>query len=69
MKMERQECLDAEITSYVVEVPLREHGSKEVIEAKQREVENLKLYEVFEEVEDEGQETIGSRWIITKKEK
>ena len=26
-------------------------------------------YGVFEEVEDKGQEKIGSRWVITKKEK
>ena len=26
-------------------------------------------YDVFEEVEDNGQERIGSRWVITKKEK
>ena len=26
-------------------------------------------YDVFEEVLDEGQETIGSRWVVTEKEK
>ena len=26
-------------------------------------------YDVFEEVLDEGQETIGSRWVMTEKEK
>ena len=26
-------------------------------------------YDIFEEVNDEGQETISSRWVITKKEK
>ena len=41
----------------------------EVIEAKQKEIENLEKYEVFEEVKYEGQETVGSRWVITKKEK
>ena len=40
-----------------------------VIKAKQKEIENLKTYETFEEVDDEGQETIGSRWIVTEKEK
>ena len=29
---------------------------------------NLKLYETFEEVKDEGQETIGSRWVVTEKQ-
>ena len=34
-----------------------------------QEIENLEKYEVFEEVKYEGQETVGSRWVITKKEK
>ena len=54
---------------YVVEVPVREHGKAEVIEAKQKEIESLKMYETLEEVDDEGQETIGSRWIVIEKEK
>ena len=29
----------------------------------------MEKYGVFEEVEDEGQETVGSRWVITRKEK
>ena len=41
----------------------------DVIEAKKKELENLFYYDVIEEIEDEGQETIGSRWVITKKER
>ena len=68
LKMEKSVCfLDSAV--YVVEVPVREHGKAEVIEAKEKEIENLKLYETFEEIDDEGQETIGSRWIVTEKEK
>ena len=37
----------------MVEVPVREHGKVEVIEAKEKEIENLKLYETFEEIDDE----------------
>ena len=59
--------MDYEIFS--VEVPVKEHGKPEIVEAKNNEIENLKLYETFEEVIDEGQETIGSRWIITEKQK
>ena len=33
------------------------------------EIENLKKYGVFEEVEDTGQERITSRWVIMRKEK
>ena len=33
------------------------------------EIRNHKDYDTFEEVPDEGQETIGSHWVITQKEK
>ena len=68
MKVENTECFD-DISIYTVEVPVREHKTPEVIEAKQKEIENLEKYEVFEEVKYEGQETVGSRWVITKKGK
>ena len=48
---------------------MRGHKKPEVIEAKQKEIENLEKYGVFEEVEDKGQETVDSRWVITRKEK
>ena len=56
-------------TTYVVEVPVKLHNAPEVIEAKDKEVTNLTDYDTFEEVEDTGQEKIGSRWVITEKEK
>merc|ERR1712240_689963 len=59
LKMEKSVCF-MESSVYVVEVPVRDHGKAEVIEAKGKEIENLKLYETFEEIDDEGQETIGS---------
>merc|ERR1712243_204500 len=59
--------MDYEIFS--LEVPVKEHKKPEIIEAKNTEIENLRTYETFEEVLDEGQETIGSRWIITEKQK
>ena len=48
------ECFDREESVYVVEVPVKEHKSPEVIEAKDRELQNLKDYETFYEVEDTG---------------
>ena len=66
--MENSECFD-EMTIYTVEVPVREHKKLEVIEAKHKEIENLEKYGVFEEVEDEGQDGLGSRWVISRKEK
>ena len=58
LKVENTECFD-DISIYIVEVPVKEHKKPEVIEAKQREIKNLEKYRVFEEVEDEGQETVG----------
>ena len=52
-----------------MQVPVKDHGKKEVIEAKEKEIENLGLYGVYEEVEDIGQEKIGSRWVVTEKQK
>ena len=68
MRMENTECYD-NITVYTVKVPVREHKKVEVIEAKDKELDNLMKYGVFEEANNEGQETISSRWVITKKEK
>ena len=68
MQVEKSKCFD-EITIYTVEVLVREHKKTEVIEAKQREIENLEKYGVFKEVKDEGQETVVSRRVIDKKEK
>ena len=52
-----------------MELPISEHGRPKVKEAKISEVNNLLDYEVFEEVEDKGQETIGRGCVVTAKEK
>ena len=39
-----------------------EHKKVEMIEAKYKKLENLMKYDVFEEVNNKGQETISSRW-------
>merc|ERR1711873_344558 len=49
LRMEKSVCF-MESSVYVVEVPVRDHGKAEVIEAKGKEIENLKLYETFEEI-------------------
>ena len=67
LKMAKSVCF-LENSIYVVEVLVREHGKPEVIEAKGKDIKNLETYEAFEEIDDEGQETIGSRWIVTEKE-
>ena len=59
----------SDLSIYTVELPISEHGRPEVKEAKTAEINNLLDYDVFEEVKDKGQDTIGSRWVVTTKEK
>ena len=67
-KVESNECFD-DIAIYTVEIPTKDQNTSEVKEAKQKELQNLFKYDVFEEVDDVGQERIGSRWVIMQKEK
>ena len=67
MSTMNSECFD-ECTTFVVELPVKFHNIPEVLQAKEKELNNLLEYETFEEVDDIGQETIGSRWVVTKKE-
>ena len=59
----------SDVSVYTVELPVSESGRPEVKKAKTAEINNLLDYDVFEEVKDTGQYTIGSRWVITSKEK
>ena len=58
-----------DIAIYIVELPVSENGWPQVKEAKMSEVSNLLDYNVFEEVEDKGHETIRSRWEVIAKVK
>ena len=68
--MTAEHCENFEsIAVYTVEIPAKEQNTPEVKEAKHKEIENLVKFDVFEEVDDCGQERIGSRWVVTQKEK
>ena len=67
LKMEKSVCF-LENSIYVVEVPVREHGKLEVIEAKDKEIKNLETYETFEEVDDIGQECMMGRSKIIRQD-
>ena len=69
MTSENHECIDDEVTSYVVEVPVKDHKLQEVKEANQTELSNLQEYETSEEMEDSRQEKIRSCWVVTNKKK
>ena len=51
----------------ILYVPAGDHCKPEVIEAKDKELENWKTFNVYKEVEDKGQKTISTRWVITEK--
>ena len=58
-----------DLSIYTVELPVSEHGRPEVKEAKEAEIKNHLDYDIIEEVKNEGQDAIGSRWVVTAKEK
>ena len=60
---EEQEEEEAMVTL----IPIKEQGTMECMMAKQKELEAFKEFEVYEEVKDEGQERLSSRWILTDK--
>ena len=60
MRIANTECFD-DIAMYTVEFPVREHKRLKIVEAENTELENLEIYEMFEEVEDEGHEIVGSK--------
>ena len=68
LKLENTECYD-DVAVYTVEIPTKDQNMAEVMEAKEKELQNLFKYDVFKEIEDWGQERIASRWVITQKEK
>ena len=49
-------------------VPKAKQNTPEVDEAKAKEMKNVEDYGVFELVKDIGQECIGSRWVVIRKE-
>ena len=54
---------------FTVEIPVKDQNTPKIDEAKHKEIENLIKFDVFEEVDDYGQERISSRWVVTQKEK
>ena len=55
--------------TYTIELLVSQYGTPEVKAAKMNEIRNLKDYDTFAEVQYEGQERIGSWWVVTEKEK
>ena len=55
--------------TYVNLIPTRYHDNQEVKDAKSDELRKWKLYEAYEEVEEEGsQHVISSKWVVAEKD-
>ena len=54
-------------TVLFAQVPVNQHKKSGVNLAKERELQNLKNFSIYSEVEDEGQQTLSTRWVITEK--
>ncbi|XP_057310466.1 uncharacterized protein LOC130648431 [Hydractinia symbiolongicarpus] len=52
----------------VVILPEHVHDTLEAVKAKQKELDNWKLFDVVRQVPDDKQSKISTRWIITEKE-
>ena len=65
-----KKCVDFSTVKWkkvINEVLFSSQDSPEVLEAKDQELQRWKHYDVFEEVEDVGQEAITTRWVVTVK--
>ena len=51
----------------VVFVPISSHGTPEVVRAKEQELQNWSNFEVYTEVQDNGQNALSTRWVVTEK--
>ena len=64
-EMENQERYNKVLAT---EIPKKYHNTPEVIEAKEAEMGNFIRFKAFEDIEDQGQPRISSRWVITEKQ-
>ena len=53
---------------YVTNIPMRYHDEERVIVAKNDELEKWDRYNAFEEVDFDGQNVIGSRWVVQERQ-
>ena len=60
---------DDDDTVYEVIIPRFRHGEVKCKEAKEEELSRFDEFDVYDEVEDEGQTTLGTNWVLTEKVK
>ena len=60
---------ESEDEVFAVNIPRHLHGDKECREAKEVELSRFDEFNAYEEVPDEGQECLGTNWVLTEKVK
>ena len=65
--VEDEHQVGEEAMTYAVNVPRYRHGEKMFLDAKQKELKNFDIFDVYEEVEDVGQPKLGTNWVCTEK--
>ena len=49
-------------------IPTEHRSDPEVPEAKQKELENWTNFGVYNEINDQGQRTISTKWVVSERE-
>ena len=49
-------------------IPVEHHSDPEVLEAKQKQPENWTNFGVYNEIHDQGQRTISTKWVVSERE-
>ena len=57
------------LESDVFPVDIINYGRKEVQEAMQKEILKYKTFDAYEEVNDDGQDSIPIRWVVSNRKK
>ena len=56
-----------DIETFVVNIPRYRHGEQSCVEAKQVELEKFDEFDAYEEIKDEGQDRLGTNWVLVEK--
>ena len=58
---------DEDTSVILLQVPRKRYHERDVQDAMNKELEQFKQYEVYQEVEDTGQTRISTKWVVTEK--
>jgi hypothetical protein len=65
--MEAWKSLESEEEVNIVMIPRTKHGETQCVKAKRVELDKLKQFGTYEEVDDQGQIRVSTTWVLWKK--